>query len=36
MLAILNTLVISGIEAVTVKVEVDIQNGLPAFDVVGF
>ncbi|CFX95134.1 Magnesium chelatase, ChlI subunit [Syntrophomonas zehnderi OL-4] len=35
MLANLNTLVITGIEAVTVKVEVDIQNGLPAFELVG-
>ncbi len=35
MLATLNSFVISGIEAVPVKVEVDIQNGLPAFDLVG-
>ncbi len=35
MLASTNTLVISGIEAVPVKVEVDIQNGLPAFELVG-
>ena len=32
MLATLNSFVISGIEAVPVKVEVDIQNGLPAFE----
>lgn len=35
MLASLNTLVISGIEATPVKVEVDIQAGLPVFDMVG-
>ncbi len=35
MLAIINTLVLAGIEAKAVKVEVDIQNGLPAFEVVG-
>lgn len=35
MLASLNTLVISGIEAIQVKVEVDIQNGLPGFELVG-
>jgi len=35
MLASLNTLVISGIEAMPVKVEVDIQGGLPVFDLVG-
>lgn len=35
MLATLNTLVISGIEATPVKVEVDIQSGLPTFDLVG-
>jgi len=35
MLASINTLVINGIDAVTVRVEVDIQNGLPAFDLVG-
>ncbi len=35
MLASTNTLVITGIEAVPVKVEVDIQNGLPAFELVG-
>lgn len=35
MLASTNTLVINGIDAITVRVEVDIQNGLPAFDLVG-
>jgi magnesium chelatase family protein len=35
MLASLNTMVINGIEATPVKVEVDIQTGLPAFDKVG-
>ncbi|HZK43793.1 MAG TPA: YifB family Mg chelatase-like AAA ATPase [Syntrophomonadaceae bacterium] len=35
MLAITNTLVLTGIEAVPVKVEVDIQNGLPGFEIVG-
>lgn len=35
MLASNNTLVINGIDAITVRVEVDIQNGLPAFDLVG-
>jgi len=35
LLASLNTLVISGIEAMPVKVEVDIQSGLPVFDIVG-
>lgn len=35
MLATLNTLVLTGIEARPVKVEVDIQNGLPNFDLVG-
>lgn len=35
MLATLNTLVLTGIEARLVKVEVDIQNGLPNFDLVG-
>lgn len=35
MLATTNTLVISGINAIPVKVEVDIQNGLPAFELVG-
>lgn len=35
MLASLNTMVINGIEAIPVKVEVDIQTGLPGFDKVG-
>ncbi len=35
MLAVLNTLFINGIEAQPVKVEVDIQNGLPDFQIVG-
>ncbi len=35
MLASLNTLVITGIDAMPVKVEVDIQSGLPVFDIVG-
>ncbi len=35
MLASLNTMVINGIEATPVKVEVDIQTGLPAFELVG-
>ncbi|MDD3023804.1 MAG: YifB family Mg chelatase-like AAA ATPase [Syntrophomonadaceae bacterium] len=35
MLATLNTLVLTGIEARPVQVEVDIQNGLPNFDLVG-
>ncbi|MDD2586974.1 MAG: YifB family Mg chelatase-like AAA ATPase [Syntrophomonadaceae bacterium] len=35
MLATLNTLVLTGIDARPVKVEVDIQNGLPGFEVVG-
>ncbi len=35
MLAITNTLALTGIEAKTVKVEVDIQNGLPNFEIVG-
>lgn len=35
MLSIVNTLVLAGIEARPVKVEVDIQNGLPAFEIVG-
>ncbi len=35
MLAVTNTLVLTGIEARTVKVEVDIQTGLPAFELVG-
>jgi len=35
MLASVNTLVLTGIEANTVRVEVDILNGLPAFEKVG-
>ncbi len=35
MLASLNTMVINGIEAIPVKVEVDIQTGLPGFELVG-
>jgi len=35
MLAALNTFVITGIEAKPVRVEVDIQNGLPSFEIVG-
>ncbi|MBP1762933.1 MAG: Mg chelatase-related protein [Firmicutes bacterium] len=35
MLATTNTLLINGIEAVPVKVEVDIQNGLPNFELIG-
>lgn len=35
MLATLQTMVITGIEARPVTVEIDIQNGLPAFEVVG-
>lgn len=35
MLATLNTLFINGIEAKPVTVEVDIQNGLPDFQIVG-
>ncbi|MDD3898118.1 MAG: magnesium chelatase domain-containing protein, partial [Syntrophomonadaceae bacterium] len=35
MLASLNTMVINGIEATSVKVEVDIQTGLPGFELVG-
>ncbi|SHG98957.1 magnesium chelatase family protein [Thermosyntropha lipolytica DSM 11003] len=35
MLAAVNSLIITGIEARPVKVEVDIQNGLPAFEIVG-
>lgn len=35
MLATTNTLVITGIEAIPVKVEVDIQSGLPGFEIVG-
>lgn len=35
MLATLDTMVISGLDAVPVKVEVDILNGLPAFEIIG-
>lgn len=35
MLATVNTLALTGIEAKSVMVEVDIQNGLPAFEIVG-
>jgi len=35
MLASLNTLVITGIDAMPVKVEIDIQSGLPVFEKVG-
>lgn len=35
MFAVVNSLVLEGIEAFPVKVEVDVQNGLPSFDVVG-
>jgi len=35
MLAVVNTLALTGIEAKAVQVEVDIQNGLPAFEIVG-
>jgi magnesium chelatase family protein len=35
MLASVNTLVLTGIEANSVRVEVDILNGLPAFEIVG-
>lgn len=35
MLSSVNTLVLTGIEASTVRVEVDIMNGLPAFEIVG-
>lgn len=35
MLGVTNTLVLTGIDAVPVKVEVDIQNGLPALEIVG-
>lgn len=35
MLASVNTLVIAGVEALPVKVEVDVHAGLPAFDIVG-
>ncbi|HQA50451.1 MAG: hypothetical protein GX176_04285 [Syntrophomonadaceae bacterium] len=35
MLASVNTLVLTGIEASTVQVEVDIHSGLPGFEKVG-
>ena len=35
MLAIVNTLVLHGIEAKPVRVEVDIHSGLPSFTIVG-
>ncbi|MEA4926628.1 MAG: YifB family Mg chelatase-like AAA ATPase [Syntrophomonadaceae bacterium] len=35
MLAMVNTLALTGIEAKPVMVEIDIQNGLPAFEIVG-
>ena len=35
MLSVVNTMVLTGIEAKPVQVEVDIQNGLPAFEIVG-
>jgi len=35
LLATVNTLALTGIEARPVKVEVDIQNGLPGFEIVG-
>jgi len=35
MLAITNTLSLTGIDAKAVQVEVDIQNGLPGFEIVG-
>ncbi len=35
MLATVNTLALTGIEAKPVMVEIDIQNGLPAFDMFG-
>lgn len=35
MLATVNTLIITGIDAQPVKVEVDIRNGLPGFELVG-
>ncbi|HHV77115.1 MAG TPA: YifB family Mg chelatase-like AAA ATPase [Syntrophothermus lipocalidus] len=35
MLAVVNSLVLQGIEARTVEVEVDIHSGLPSFDIVG-
>ncbi|MCX5780792.1 MAG: YifB family Mg chelatase-like AAA ATPase, partial [Firmicutes bacterium] len=35
MLAVVNTLALTGIDARPVQVEVDIQNGLPGFEIVG-
>jgi two-component system, sporulation sensor kinase E len=35
MLAKLNSMVLSGIEAIPVKVEIDVQGGLPAVEIVG-
>lgn len=35
MLSVVNTLALTGVEAKAVQVEVDIQNGLPAFEIVG-
>lgn len=35
MLSIVNTMVLTGVDAKPVQVEVDIQNGLPAFEIVG-
>ncbi len=35
MLASVNTLVLNGIEASTVRVEADIMSGLPHFEIVG-
>ena len=35
MLAIINSCVVIGMEAAAVKVEVDVSNGLPCFDIVG-
>lgn len=36
MLASVNTLVIAGVDAPPIKVEVDIHNGLPNFEKAGF
>lgn len=35
MFAVINSLVLNGLEAYPVQVEVDVQNGLPQFDIVG-
>ncbi|MGE5422714.1 MAG: YifB family Mg chelatase-like AAA ATPase [Ignavibacteriales bacterium] len=35
MFAVINSLVLNGLEANPVQVEVDVQNGLPQFDIVG-